>query len=531
MTEPALRLPAADALQAPQGRTERLTGRVGALLDRAALPAALLLFAFLCANRLLRDGISVDEAFAMDTAGRPIAEVIRQAIRFELQPPVYYLLLHGWLQAGDSLVWARLLSVLSMGGAVVLADGIRRRMGSGLALALLPVLFALSPRIVWFAVTAREYALAMLLTLASTALFLDVWVLERDRPRWRAGLYAACSLLAMFTFYYTGFVIAAHGVIALLRRRRLPVLFGTIGGMALVLALWAPVVLEQASRHGADSTPLDAPQPVGDFAGMVRALGRIWFVTMITRTPFFERPWVLPLLCAGLAGVVVLRLVWPASRWSWLEGSTLALAVVPFAILVVLRYVDPGLVTDRYFTFTVFGQLALLAVLIDRIRPRVMRGLAGAACLAAGLVTIASVQLNFSRDAWSSVARDLHVRRAPGEPVVFFTAEGELAFRFHSADTTALYALPARMTMERWSLAELALRDEASVRARMEEVVLPGGSFWLVEYAARQRGLNYEYLESFLRERAEVIERRPYPQLSATRYRLRPEAGGGRLGD
>jgi hypothetical protein len=55
-----------------------------------------------------------DEVYSMNTSSGSLGYAFNQSYEFELQPPVYFLLLTIWRTFSASVFWARLLSVIAV---------------------------------------------------------------------------------------------------------------------------------------------------------------------------------------------------------------------------------------------------------------------------------------------------------------------------------------------------------------------------------------------------------------------------------
>ena len=74
----------------------------------------------------------MDEASSLLTSQQSFAHTWHQALHFELQPPLYFLLLNAWLKVGGGTIeWARALSMLSVLGFVIVLWITMRPMQSG----------------------------------------------------------------------------------------------------------------------------------------------------------------------------------------------------------------------------------------------------------------------------------------------------------------------------------------------------------------------------------------------------------------
>ena len=58
-------------------------------------------------------GMWLDETFSVWLANQTLGEMMQSIVRIDQHPPLYYLLLHGWVAfVGDTAYYARLLSAL-----------------------------------------------------------------------------------------------------------------------------------------------------------------------------------------------------------------------------------------------------------------------------------------------------------------------------------------------------------------------------------------------------------------------------------
>ena len=232
---------------------------------------ALVLFAYgVRLQELTRQDIWWDEARNIDVALRPLLQ-IPAAPELDIQPPVYYWLLHGWgrlfgLAVGqppaELALFSRLLSVFAGVCGVALLFALARRTlpaRFGLVAGLLAALVgACSP--FWLAESqeARMYTVGFALA-AAAAIMLLRYVDRQDLTGWRLRdhlpLLAAFVLLstaALLTHYNMVFVLVAWyawwAVWALLRTdrwRQIGVLAGCGLAMTLLVLPMAPIALRQ----------------------------------------------------------------------------------------------------------------------------------------------------------------------------------------------------------------------------------------------------------------------------------------------
>ncbi len=217
----------------------------------------------------------LDEALSVNIAALPIDE-IGGALRHDGHPPLYYVLLHFWIDlfgAGD-------VAVRAFSGIVALAClplayvAGRRRGGTAAGLVTLAV-FATAPFAIRYGTETRMYSLMMLLVLVGYLLLDDIVVGAKRGPARLVGLAVVAAAL-LYTHYWSLWLLAAVGLGLLWgawrttggdRRRRINALVAlVVGGLAFLP--WIPTLLYQGEHTG---TPWAAP--MRPFAAAAMALG------------------------------------------------------------------------------------------------------------------------------------------------------------------------------------------------------------------------------------------------------------------
>jgi mannosyltransferase len=211
-----------------------------------------------------RQSIWYDEGLSIYDAQGSITQVFQRASHSE-HPPLYALLLHGWMRAcGDSEFSVRALStwwsVLGIAWLYRLGKKLSPAIG-----ALAALLLAVSPFGIWYAQEARGYALALTLVIATVDLAVDLFPgirPERSGHPWvLTAAYTILAAAALYAHLYSGLVLLAINVMFLVQAiwaRRSP---GQLPGPATLrwvvaqaillaaLALWLPVVVAQIQNN------------------------------------------------------------------------------------------------------------------------------------------------------------------------------------------------------------------------------------------------------------------------------------------
>lgn len=224
--------------------------------DLAALVGLVALLAFLW-GRARHVWYWIDEGISIGIASQPLAS-IPDLLRQDGAPPLYYMVLHGWMSLfGASEPATHLLSLVFALATLPAAlwagwSLFGRRTGWVLA-----ALAALNPFVAYYANETRMYSLVVLLGILTTATFAHAYVFGRRRylPAFVAGL-----ALLLYTHNWGLFLglglaagLALLVVLADAPDRRRLVVDGVLGFglVGLLYVPWVPTLLYQLDHGGA----------------------------------------------------------------------------------------------------------------------------------------------------------------------------------------------------------------------------------------------------------------------------------------
>ncbi len=205
----------------------------------------------------------LDEALSVNIAALALGD-IPDALRHDGHPPLYYLLLHGWMALfGDGDMAVRALSGLFGVLALPLMWLAARRAAGPCAGWAALVLLAVSPFAIRYSTEARMYSLVMVLVLAGYLVLRRA--LRQPRPVWLATLTVLTGL-ALLTHYWVLWLVGAVLAVMSTRvwtyrrtpaRRRAPLLVaGAVAGGGILLVPWLGVMAYQSAHTG---TPWAGP--------------------------------------------------------------------------------------------------------------------------------------------------------------------------------------------------------------------------------------------------------------------------------
>ncbi|HET6907707.1 MAG TPA: glycosyltransferase family 39 protein [Mycobacteriales bacterium] len=215
---------------------------------------------------LSRGPLWLDEAQSVAIARQPL-DHLAAALRHDGAPPLYYVLLHGWMKLfGTSTFAVRSLSAVPAVLALPATLRLGRRFGGDAVGIAAVTLLAVSPFAVRYAVETRMYSLLLLLGVLGAHAVLSV---HRHRTTRAALGVALVSSAMLYTHYYAVFVLTVLGAAELWiwwRRRdgaALAVVAGVVAG-GLTFLPWLPDFLYQSRHTGAPwNSPPDANAVIG----------------------------------------------------------------------------------------------------------------------------------------------------------------------------------------------------------------------------------------------------------------------------
>ncbi len=389
----------------PSGARAR-TGSFGGLAAAIAIGVGLALRFVAPANLWL------DEALTVNIARLPLDQM-RAALERDGAPPLFYVLLHGWIAifgSGDATVraLAGVVGAVSVGLAYLAGTRLGRspaeRRGLGLTAA---VVVATSPYAIRYSSEARMYSLVVALILAGIILVADLWT-RPSRARF-AGLTVVTAGL-LYAQYWSLFlaavvvvVLVAIGIRAQGARAACGRILGALAVGGVLFLPWLPTLRVQLAHTG---TPWDAP---------ARLVGSTWHSMVAFGGGRNALGWILTVVLVGLGVVAVLR---PRGRT---VPTARALAVVgagTLGLAIVVSVVTENGVQDRYasvvFPFAALvGAIGIVAIADLRVR-------VGVLAVVAALGIVGGVRASRDvRTASGAIAAQIVRRVTPGDVVAY----------------------------------------------------------------------------------------------------------------
>ncbi|WP_347901797.1 glycosyltransferase family 39 protein [Pseudomonas purpurea] len=306
-----------------------------------------------------------DEGFTLLLSLRPVPQILFHTAQ-DVHPPLYYVLLHGWMSVfGPGVFSARSFSVLAGVGTVALGIWLVCLISTRRAAVLAGVLLALLPFAVRYSQEVRMYALLGLLLLGATVA-LVYWV--SNPANYRAlAVYVLLMVAGLYTHYFAGVCLASHWAYLLVLRcqrsvRHQPLsmpAWWLANGLIVVLFLpWVPSLIHQLRFSG----PNWIQQP-----DISTVLVSVWRFVSYSDGPL-SSIWLAIILPVALLAVSLLIGLRDRS-----ENRFNVLLVIhtwfPLALIVVVSVVIP-LFVDRYFLFAALGLPMIAAIALEAVWDR-----------------------------------------------------------------------------------------------------------------------------------------------------------------
>ena len=346
----------------------------------------------------------------------------------------FYLLEHVLIGAfGNGTAVIRFPSVVAAVATVALTSAIGVRLFDHRAAFAAGLLAAVSLPLVFWAQSARGYALMVAFVTAAYLVLISIATQRQDTPgdrrdvgRWAA--FAVLMALATYSTFVAVLVVPAQLLVLLPRRRRVyvrPFIVSFVGYAVLCVPLFVLAV-----RRGSGQL-FWVPRPTHKIEVQV-----LQELTSAGLQPSFHRTaTTTPLLILTLAALFAIA-VWAGALWrrregDWGLGLALAWLVVPVAITFVYSLAAQPLFQPRNVLMAVPAVALVLGAALGS--PRLPRLVAPAALVA--LVALRALQVGasygVSPEPWRQVTAYVQANARPGDCIAFYPLDGRMAFQYY----------------------------------------------------------------------------------------------------
>ena len=420
--------------------------------------------------------IWTDEAYSLDTAGKNLQYAINQAINFELQPPLYFVLLNIWRIFNDSIFWARLFSIISIVLTIYVVVLLSERFIKTIHPAWIVASFALNPFVIKVALEIRVYAFAMLLSALLLLFFFDGYFSERSQTKAKV-LYLLFSILALYTQYYLGCLLLANAVVLLISGRWKSLLHYLLG-MIVVSICFAPMLFFLFNQVSTHTTYFDnnfwdnfiflqqykIQRFLANFSALPKAILIYCYLSIL-------------LFVFGLIFLTDRRLITSEHLAIWTINIT---SIVFFTFVLVIT---KGMLFFRHTVGIFIVYFLGLFLLLSLIKyKRIRKTMTIFLTITALLFYSQNIYKNYSRLAkigdWKRVGEYIMNSEQPEQEIIVFTSISAVELSYHYSGINTIIPLPKADDFKSYDLQKYALNNEEEIVKALKS---NRHDIWLVE--------------------------------------------------
>ncbi len=437
------------------------------LLSRLFLTGVLAAGLFFRFYHLDRESLWLDEGYTVDLVRQSLAQILG-GLSQDLHPPVYGILLHGWVGIfGDSEFALRSFSALFGFLLIPLLYKLTRRFFDGRSARYAALLVSLSTFHVYYSQEARSYTLTAFL--ATLSFYFFIRMLEEEKRTNGIGYILATTLL-LYTHSFGVLTVVAQNCLFFWRHRfhhrsdRMG-LSRWMGLQALLVLLWFPwiyITLNQTHSIGKESwivrpTLAVAFEALRSFSGGYKLL--IFYTACIF--------WAL----------------WDMSKKKEsAKGSTLLLwGVTVFFVPLAVSLVWTPVFVPRYMIVATVPFLVLVARGLAAVPHPPSRVVLLAALMALCLNSLHLNDRRIDKEQWREVTRHIETYAKPGELVIIQSAGTPVISYYLKRDDLELRVFPAaaNKTVMLFDWAESQV-SEANIH-EITDMAAGRGRVWLLQ--------------------------------------------------
>jgi len=421
-------------------------------------------------------GTWADEEYTLATTAHGAAYAFHRAITYELQAPLYFVILALWRAVNMSIWFARLFSLLCATGLFFALAKIAQRVAPRRDPIPFALLASINPFVLVAALQIRLYSFALLLS-ALLYLCFDYGFANGNSKRARIG-FLLLAISGIYVQYFLGFMLVGFGCALLVRAQWTVLRTYVLYGVAIAVAALPLVGLARGQAVGY------IPATSSHFNLIYRASLHPWLEFLI---PHLYRPGdessFEHLLYLALAFVIAACCVWSQPNWTRKLVATIATAA---AIEFVYVAVSAGLsesLNDRYY-IALFVPVAVAVYAFLRsstANPPVPQQILVTVLT---IMTLASVisQYRFlaQNGDWIRVAEYLEAHARPGDLIAIYTSDNLPAFERQFHGNVRVVPFPRPNRSDRYLLSAIDIASPAQAKAAFATLP-PYDTLWFVD--------------------------------------------------
>lgn len=459
------------------------------LLNRSELFVLLFVVLNLCITIPLAATLNIwiDEAYSLHTTSHDLGYAISQAIHFEEQAPLYFILLWLWRNVGESVFFARLFSVLCIALTVLVGARLSVKvLGEQVHPAWIAGAMAINPFLVWAAVEIRLYALSILLSSLLLLFFYEGYC-KPTCSLINRRLYIFLAIVSLYTHYFLGFLIAAQGIIffALNFRQKSTLIHLYLRDLAILLLAFLPlsIVVVQQFSYLSTSTFGRVDQISISWVDSIKQSmgGALLYLLPAEMGKPSPAQWrAMRVLIVSSALFVAGRYRYRIQFSHWLFWGILLVLCIGF--LITFEFSD-----SIHFRHSCVMAVPVLFALISTYTlaqnstRRIIFTLWLIMTLILNTFSLVSAYAPLTKVGdYARVAKYLETHEIRSQPVLVFSPEIKLALSYYYDGVNQLIALPKPEDFQSYDTGDFMLTREQEIRQALKFTSFPPQTLWLV---------------------------------------------------
>lgn len=459
-----------------------------------------------------------DEEYTLATTAHGAVYALHRAISYELQAPLYFVLVALLRDIAPSLVAARMFSVACALGVTATSTAIARRLWPDIDPWPLAAFVAFNPFVVFAAVEIRLYALAILVSGLLWLTFYDGFFCGQRRGARIA--FVILAVAALYLEYFLAFELVGFAVALLIAGRFRALRTYVIAGMICAIGFLPMLAVLHSQIHAAFAAPGSRPLPV--YSVFVHPL-----VEFLVPYEYGKNT----ALRAVNAALVLLALSAVAIGRPHLHKPALALGAIVVTIqviyIVLVDVFNDPLEVPRHFVAlfvpeTAFAYAVLAALGNSARGVAARRAIAGIVALA----TILSLTTKYHALAkfgdWPRVGAWLERHARSGDTIAIIVPDAVPAFERYYHGPARVAAFPRPMDPNVYSIERMMVHSKAEA-LRAFAALPQSGRLWFVTFDGCDRLDRLGCLEvaAAQRERYRIVESHAFYSTTVERLMLR----------
>lgn len=460
----------------------------------------------------------VDECFSLQATNTSLVAAIRSSLFFDLQPPLYYILLNFWRTLDGSPFFARLLSILFTSATIYTVSKLSERHFKSTPPCLLTILIAINPLTIYVAVEIRLYSLALLCSSLLLLSFYDGFLANQKNSRARV-YYFLLSILSLYTQYFLGFLLVANACVLITNKQWL-LLLTYLKGMVVVAACFAPmvffVILQMKTHFSMAPIGTDHITILEGIKYLIEQIVKYILPGHINEPSLLIPCRVLILVCGVIIFFTKLSVRENIFFNTNNTSSIITLFVILLFFLTIRNIVGFELLRSHHTIVLFIPTMLTITSIISLNKNKYI--------LFFGFIVILTFSFNrlyynynpiSKYGDWKNVAEYITKREKKGESIFIFRNEGILPFSLYYRGMNKIIALPKQpeLTHSHSFYWEQILTSEQQISRFIDKKTTPTGRFWLILWApGKYLNIDFhpEILSGFLKENYTLLSKKNF---------------------